>query len=113
MSDGGTPATPGQQVSVVPEQVRDVGKYVYELAEALRSALDSAAKDVDGLTNGSWTGDSATEFANGWTDVRDGGVQIMSALTSMAEKLGVTADTYQARDSNNAAALRTSTLDLP
>lgn len=113
MSDGGTPATPGQQVSVVPEQVRDVGKYVYELAEALRSALDSAAKDVDALTSGSWTGDSATEFANGWTDVRDGGVQIMSALTGMAEKLGVTADTYQTRDANNAAALNTSTLDLP
>ncbi|MFD6158949.1 ESX-1 secretion-associated protein [Nocardia sp. NPDC060256] len=113
MSDGGTPTTPGQQISVVPEQVRDVGKYVYELAEALRSALDSAAKDVDALTNGSWTGDYATEFANGWTDVRDGGVQIMSALTGMAEKLGITADTYQARDSNNAAALHTSSLDLP
>lgn len=85
----GYAGTPGQQVSVVPEQVRDVGKYVYELTKALRSALDSAANDVDALTNGSWTGDSATEFANGWTDVRDGGVQI------------------------NAAALQTSTLDLP
>ncbi|WP_378733691.1 ESX-1 secretion-associated protein [Nocardia brasiliensis] len=113
MSDGGTPVVPGQQLTVVPEQVRDVGRYVYELAEALRSALDSAAKDVDALTNGSWTGDSATEFANGWTDVRDGGTRIMSALTGMAEKLGVTADTYQSRDSNNATALNTSSLDLP
>ncbi|WP_433576490.1 WXG100 family type VII secretion target [Nocardia brasiliensis] len=110
MSDGGTP---GQQVSVVPDRVREVGAYVYELAEALRSALDSAAKDVDALTGSGWTGDAATEFATGWTDVRDGGVQIMSALTGMAEKLGVTADTYRQRDDSNAAALHTSSLDLP
>jgi hypothetical protein len=43
MSDGGTPAS-GQNLTVVPEKVREVGKYVYELAEALRSALDSAAR---------------------------------------------------------------------
>ncbi|QIS05965.1 WXG100 family type VII secretion target [Nocardia brasiliensis] len=110
MSDGGAP---GQHVYVLPDRVREVGTYVYELAEALRSALNAAAKDVDALTAGSWTGDSATEFANGWTAVRDGGIQIMSALTGMAEKLGVTADTYQHRDDSNAAALHTSSLDLP
>ncbi|WP_433196292.1 hypothetical protein ACQP1G_43855 [Nocardia sp. CA-107356] len=43
--------------------MRDVGKYVYDLAEALRSALDSAAKGVDAVAEGSWTGDAATEFA--------------------------------------------------
>ena len=64
MSDGGTPAS-GQSLSVVPEKVREVGKYVYELAEALRSALDSAAKDVASLTDGSWTGDAANEFSEG------------------------------------------------
>ncbi|MFD0362820.1 ESX-1 secretion-associated protein [Nocardia sp. GCM10030253] len=110
--DGGTP-TSGQNLSVVPEKVREVGKYVYELSEALRNALDSAAKEVASLTDGSWTGDAATEFSEGWTDVRDGGTQIMSALTGMAEKLGVTADTYQARDESNAAGLDTSSLDLP
>ncbi|WP_433755519.1 WXG100 family type VII secretion target [Nocardia sp. CA-135398] len=97
----------------MPEKVRDVGKYVYELAEALRSALDSAAKDVASLTDGSWTGDAANEFSEGWTEVRDGGVQIMTALTGMAEKLGVTADTYQVGDESNAATLNTSSLDLP
>ncbi|MET8878589.1 hypothetical protein [Nocardia sp. NPDC004604] len=29
----------------MPEQVREVGKYVYELAEILRTALDSAVMD--------------------------------------------------------------------
>ncbi|WP_069164271.1 WXG100 family type VII secretion target [Nocardia altamirensis] len=105
MTDG------GQHIVVVPEQVREVGKYVYELADALRAALDAAAKDVGALTGGGWTGDSATEFANGWTDVRDGGARIMSALTGMAEKLGVTAATYETRDATNA--IDTSSLDLP
>ncbi|MGQ4599535.1 WXG100 family type VII secretion target [Nocardia sp. R6R-6] len=113
MSENEPKNTSGNAISVVPEQVREVGQYVYDLAEALRSALDSAAKDVDSLVNGSWTGDSSTEFGHGWTEVRDGGIRIITALTGMAEKLGITADTYRARDENTAAALRTSSLDLP
>ncbi|WP_433601509.1 WXG100 family type VII secretion target [Nocardia sp. CA-135953] len=109
--DGGSPGS--GKLSVIPEKVHDVGRYVYEVAEALRTALDSAAKDVDSLARGSWTGDYADEFADGWTDVRDGGVRILSALTGLAEKLGVTADTYQSVDTNNAAGLNTSSLDLP
>ncbi|MFG3614688.1 ESX-1 secretion-associated protein [Nocardia sp. NPDC047654] len=112
MSDGGTSVS-ATNLSVVPAEVREFGQYVYELAEALRTALDSAAKDVSSLTDGSWTGDYAVEFAQGWHDVRDGGRQIMAALTEIAEKLGVTAGTYQARDESNAAALTTSSLDLP
>ncbi|MGV9723023.1 type VII secretion target [Nocardia beijingensis] len=112
MSDGGTPAS-GQDISVVPEQVRDVGRHVYELADALRAALDSAARDVDAVVNSSWTGGLATEFASGWTDVREGGGQIITALIGMAEKLGVTAETYRVRDENNASALSTSSLTLP
>ncbi|MEU0504357.1 type VII secretion target [Nocardia sp. NPDC005998] len=112
MSDGGTP-TSGQNLSVVPDKVREVGTYVYELAAALKSALDSAAKDVDALVNGTWTGDLAAEFGSGWTDVHDGGSQIIAALAVMAQKLGITADTYQAGDDRNASTLKTSSLDLP
>jgi uncharacterized protein YukE len=80
---GGTPGLP--DVSVVPEDVRNVGKYVYGLADALRQALKSAGSEVDSLTDGSWVGDDAAEFATGWSDVRDGGVRIIDALTGMAE----------------------------
>ncbi|WP_246002682.1 type VII secretion target [Nocardia tenerifensis] len=99
----------------MPEKVREVGEYVRELAESLRTALDSAAKDVESLTNGNWTGAAATDFGAGWTDVRDGGTQIMAALTGMAEKLGVAANAYQTRDEGNASSLRAATfsLDLP
>lgn len=75
---------------MVHEQVRDVGEYVYELAETLCTALDSAATDVDAVANGSWTGGLAAEFADGWCDIRDGGGQIIVALAAMAEKTSMT-----------------------
>ncbi|MFE9327750.1 type VII secretion target [Nocardia sp. NPDC052278] len=109
----GEPPASSNRLSVVPEQVRDVGKYVYELAEKLCTALDSATTDVDAVANGSWTGGLAAEFADGWSDVRDGGGQIITALAAMAEKLGVTAETYQTLDESNASTLNTSSLDLP
>lgn len=114
MSDGGAPAF-GAGISVVPEKVREVGQYTYELAEALQSALRSAAQDVASLLDGSWSGGAATDFSDGWSEVRDGGGQIITALQEMAEKLGVSAQTYESRDWSNASALNTSasSLELP
>ncbi|MFI7000489.1 WXG100 family type VII secretion target [Nocardia sp. NPDC050175] len=108
----------GQSLSVVPEQVRAFGNYVYGLADTLRTALNSAESDVAGLTSddgktGTWTGDYAAEFGRGWLEVREGGGQIVSALATLAEKLGVTADSYQTVDESHAAALGMSSLDLP
>ncbi|MBO0856123.1 MAG: WXG100 family type VII secretion target [Nocardia sp.] len=114
MSDGGggVPA-PGHGVSVAPQQVHDVGVYLYELAETLSSALNSAGKDVSELLNGSWSGDYADEFGRGWTDVHEGGQRVFAALSSLAEKLGVTAESFTATDQGNAAGLgQPSFLDL-
>ena len=85
--------------------MRDVGIYIYGLADTLSGALNSAGEEVAELLNGSWTGDYADEFSEGWTEVHNGGRQIFAALTTMAEKLGVTAETLQSVDANNAAAL--------
>ncbi|MEU1524081.1 WXG100 family type VII secretion target [Nocardia rhamnosiphila] len=111
MSSGGQTGS-DDSVTVVPEDVRAVGRYVYEMAETLRTALESAATDVEGLLNGGWSGTSATNFSEGWGDVRDGGSQIMSALTGMAEKLGVTADTYEATDEGTSSQIVDSSLRL-
>ncbi|WP_171048003.1 WXG100 family type VII secretion target [Nocardia cyriacigeorgica] len=111
MSTGENPAS-ADTIMVVPEQVRAVGQYVYGVADELRSALESAARDVDSLADGGWRGGAATQFAEGWTELRDGGVQIIAALTGMAEKLGVTADNYQARDEGTAAAVTQSSLNI-
>ncbi|MGW5920541.1 ESX-1 secretion-associated protein [Nocardia fluminea] len=108
-----TPGGDGQSLTVVPDKVREVGNYVYGLADTLRQALDSAAREVDACAGSSWTGDYANTFASGWSETRTGGTAIMTALTEMAEKLGVTADTYTQRDETNSAALSSFSLDLP
>ncbi|MGY4103919.1 WXG100 family type VII secretion target [Nocardia sp. R16R-3T] len=113
MSTPGGTSGSSQALSVVPDQVREVGTYVYALADTLSTALDSAAREVESLTTSSWTGDASTGFNTGWNEVSDGGRQIISALTGLAEKLGVTAETYQRRDESNAGALSSSSLDLP
>lgn len=98
-------------VSVVPDAVAEIGRHLYGVAEALRSALDSAAGYVAGLTaggSGTWNGDAATMFSDGWTGVREGGTHIVSALTDLAEQLGITADSYRSTESATVAELRTS-----
>ncbi|MFD3507469.1 WXG100 family type VII secretion target [Nocardia sp. NPDC058666] len=107
---GGSGAPP---LSVIPTEVQAVGRYVYGIAEALRTALDSAHADVDSLLTGGWTGDLAILFGTGWTETRDGGTTIITALTTMAEKLGITAETYSRQDAASAYALNMSSLDLP
>ncbi|MGW5311044.1 WXG100 family type VII secretion target [Nocardia thailandica] len=110
---GGIPGT-DQSVTVVPEEVRTVGNFVYGLAETLRDAVDSAASDVDALTRASWTGHAADAFADGWNDIRTGSAQIIAALTGMAEKLGVTADTFSVQDESRASEFAGAlSLDLP
>ncbi|KAA8884299.1 WXG100 family type VII secretion target [Nocardia colli] len=100
-------------MSVVPDDVRQVGTYVYALADTLKGALGNVARDVEALTTGSWTGVASTGFSTGWNEINTGGEQIIDALTGLAEKLGVTADTYQHRDQSNADALSASSLNLP
>lgn len=107
-----SPGGEGQSLTVLRDKVRDVGKYVYSLADTLRQALDSATREVDACAGATWTGDYADAFASGWAETRTGGLEIIAALTDMAEKLGVTADTYSQRDETNAAALGTFSLDL-
>jgi WXG100 family type VII secretion target len=77
----------------------------------MKQALDSVAHEVGALLTSDWTGDAADEFATGWTETHDGGTQLMQALTSLAEKLGVTAATYRSTDTGNASGI--SSLDLP
>lgn len=112
MSGNGGDPSPSQDLSVVPDDVRDVGRYAFNLAENLRTALDSAGREVNGLLSGGWRGPAATGFAGSWTETHDGGRQVIDALTTLADKLGVTAATYRKTDDSRAAGLRESSLDL-
>ncbi len=99
-------------MSVVPDSVRDVGNYVYGLADTLRQTLDVASREVESCAGGSWAGVAAGTFATGWSETREGGLLIMAALTTMAEKLGVTAASYSGRDESNSELLRNFSLNL-
>ncbi len=103
---GGNP-----DLTVVPDDVTALGKYAYDLAETLRTALADAGRNVTSLTDNGWSSSAATSFAGGWTECQDGGNTIIDALKTMAASLGVTADTYRAQD--NQFASRVSSLNLP
>ncbi|WP_194835441.1 WXG100 family type VII secretion target [Nocardia sp. XZ_19_369] len=62
------------------------------------------------MASSGWGGTAATAFAEGWRESRNGGGKIVDALAVMADKLGVSADNYQAQDT--AAASRTSSPNL-
>ncbi|WP_067570112.1 WXG100 family type VII secretion target [Nocardia acidivorans] len=83
---------------VVPEDVQALGRSALDIAETMRSALKSAGREVDSLTTTGWTGTAATSFGTGWGECSDGGHRIIDALTTMADQLGVTAETYVGHD---------------
>ena len=70
------------------------------------------SREVETLLTGGWTGDLADDFRTGWTETNDGGTQICTALTSMAEKLGITADNFQNQDTATSYSLNMAGLDL-
>lgn len=96
---------------VVPEDVQALGKSALDIAETLRVALKSAGRDVDSLTTKGWTGTAGTSFGTGWSECSEGGHRIIDALTTMAGKLGVSAETYTGHDMLSAD--RFTSLDLP
>ncbi len=73
-ASGGNPA-----LSIVPDDVAALGKYAYDLADTLRSALANAGHEVDALTGRGWSGAASASFAKGWSECQDGGGRIIDA----------------------------------
>lgn len=101
MVDSGGNTSVFDDVTVTPEEVRAVGRFVADIAKNLRSGLNSASADVAAPLADGWRGDASDEFFGGWTDLRDGGLRIPQALDGMAEELGVQSDTYEATDTSH------------
>ncbi|MFI6867605.1 WXG100 family type VII secretion target [Nocardia sp. NPDC050406] len=92
---------PGGEFQVVPAEVTDAGKYVQLTAEELINGVRSLDTDVaDLLTR--WTGSSADHYRLGWEEARAGAVQVLAALQTMAELLGVAGTDYANMDAGNA-----------
>ncbi|WP_181725312.1 WXG100 family type VII secretion target [Nocardia gipuzkoensis] len=107
---GGIPNS-SHGVSVVPDEVIELGQHMSNLVQALRSALDVATREVDGLA-GSWTGTAADTFGEGWHAVHEGGTQLLDSLAALASSLGVVAGNYQQQDGASAANLGSTSLNL-
>ncbi|MFI9632560.1 WXG100 family type VII secretion target [Nocardia sp. NPDC051929] len=104
MTTGDTP------LHVVPEEVKAVGRFAYDVAEQLRSGSVSLDREVQALF-GSWKGSAADAYRAGWDDMQDGALKAWDALTDLAAKLGVTSSAFQNRDDANASSLSSLQLD--
>ncbi len=96
MSEGS--ADPGLQV--IPDNVLDAGKFVQLTADQLVNALHSLDTDIDAVL-GVWKGHSATAYRAGWDETKRGAVEVLEALSTIAELLGVTTASFVEQDDTN------------
>lgn len=97
-------------LSVQPEEVTALGRLAYRIAEECKSGYSALATDAR-LTIDGWAGNNAGTFTAAWGEFHEGADQVWDALLELAEKLGVTAETFRATDQSFAAGVRS--LDLP
>ncbi|RBO94335.1 WXG100 family type VII secretion target [Nocardia puris] len=98
------------QFDVVPAEVSDAGRFVQLTAQELVNGLRAIDADVDRLLR-NWTGSSAAAYRAGWDETRKGAETVLESLATLAELLGVVADTHVEVDTQRAS--NTSSLDLP
>jgi ESAT-6 family protein len=56
-------------------------------ADRLRADRDQAARQVDGLLDGGWSGPAATSYAAGWSEWRAGTERVLDGLVTMGRLL--------------------------
>ncbi|MEG8182582.1 WXG100 family type VII secretion target [Nocardia terpenica] len=99
-------------LAVVPAEVADAGRFVQETAENLIRGIHSADADVQGLMD-TWKGQAADAYIGGWEETRTAALEVLDALSAMAELLGVSAARFTETDQGNAELLqRISSLKL-
>lgn len=102
----------GVPLAVVPTEVADAGRFVQETAENLIRGVRSADADIQALMD-TWQGKAADTYLMGWEEARKGALEVLGALSAMADLLGVSAAKFTETDSGNAQLLqRISSLKL-
>ena len=91
-------ATPA--IQVVPDHVLDAGKYVQLTADNFVKALRDLDIDIDAVLE-EWKGNSAGAYRAGWDETKQGALQVLEALATIAELLGVTTSTFVEQDDSN------------
>lgn len=87
-------------IQVVPDHVLDAGKFVQLTADSLVKALQDLDTDIDAVLE-VWKGNSANTYRAGWDETKQGAVQVLEALATIAELLGVTTQTFVEQDDGN------------
>ena len=106
--------THASEFAMVPDTVRSAGAFAQQTAESLASGVRSADAEVQGLT-ATWKGGAADAYVAAWEDTRKAALEVLDALKTMAELLGVSATAVAELETARAAATtaRVSSLDLP
>ncbi|MFI9507645.1 WXG100 family type VII secretion target [Nocardia sp. NPDC052566] len=91
-------------LQVIPEQVKDLGRYAYGIATELRSGSNSLDGEVRGLLE-TWKGGAADSYGAGWDEMHQGAVRVWDVLFALAEKLGITAENYRTTDTGSASGI--------
>lgn len=94
----------------MPGEVTDAGVYIQQIAESLINALGTLDREVFTVLD-NWSGAAAEAFEDGWTETKKGAADVLNALTTMGELLGIASKAVVGQDISNSGTL--SSLDLP
>ncbi|MFE3541471.1 WXG100 family type VII secretion target [Nocardia sp. NPDC059177] len=102
--------TSGTVFAIVPAEVTDAGVYIQQIAESLINGLGTLDREVSTVLD-NWSGAAAEAFEDGWTETKKGAADVLNALTTMGELLGIASKAVVGQDISNSDTL--SSLDLP
>ncbi|MFE6922857.1 WXG100 family type VII secretion target [Nocardia sp. NPDC057663] len=102
--------TSGTVFAIVPGEVTDAGVYIQQVAESLINGLGTLDREVSTVLD-NWSGAAAEAFGDGWTETKKGAADVLNALATMGELLGIASKAVVSQDISNSDAL--SSLDLP
>jgi len=94
------PSESSSDLGVVPEHVVDAGRFVQLTADELANGLRSLDTGIAGLLE-SWKGNSANTYRAGWAETKHGAIEVLDALSTIAELLGVNSQTFTDQDQSN------------
>lgn len=94
-----------------PAELQAAGAFLDQIAEEVRGQAATLRGEVDGLLSDGWSGQAARGFARGWQEWERGAADVLAALSTMADLLGLTGRNYAgAEQASTDSASRTGTM---
>ncbi|GGF98307.1 hypothetical protein GCM10007304_10380 [Rhodococcoides trifolii] len=80
------------ELDITVDEVAATGRLVTETSRYLSDGLSSLGREIDDLST-TWRGQASDAYASAWAEVRAGAQEILAALASTGDSLGVVAQT--------------------